>query len=127
MQQSNQFFTQNFSGSIVKKISRLVDKMEGFIDLFVYQISRIGISIITMTIVLWFENRMLGILVFIWMIAVIIAKKYLWSWKLQFNEAVAREDSKVSARLSDAFTNALTVITCGMQKRELDVFTQTVN
>lgn len=33
----------------------------------------------------------------------------------------------MSARLSDAFTNALTVITSGMQKREIIAFTKTVD
>lgn len=120
--QSNRFFTQHFSGSIVRTLSRLVDTTEHLIDMIVYQISRMILSVIIMTIILARENIYLGLSVFVWMVLVIIAKKYLWGKKLKYNEQVAAKSTKVSARLSDVFTNALTVLTCGMQKAEIKAF-----
>jgi len=120
--QSNRFFTQNFSGSIVRTLSRLVDTAEHLLDMFIYQIGRMTISIIVMTVILARENIWLGVTVFVWMIAVIFVKRYLWSYKMRYNEKVSKASTRVSARLSDAFTNALTVLTCGMQLAEIRAF-----
>jgi len=120
--QSNRFFTQHFSGSIVRTISRLVDTTEWLIDMFVYQIGRLFFSIIIQTAILLYTNVYLGIGFFIWMISVIFVKKILWTKKLKLHEVVAQESTKISARLSDIFTNALTVITCGMNKKEIIEF-----
>lgn len=57
--QSQQFFTENFSGSVVKKIARLADKMENFIDLWVYSIIRMIITIVIMTVVVFLESKIL--------------------------------------------------------------------
>lgn len=120
--QSNRFFTQHFSWSIVRTVSRLVDTTEGLIDMFVYQIGRMSFSIVIQTIILAYESWYLGAGFFLWMVAVILVKKTLWTKKLALHEVVAQESTKISARLSDVFTNALTVMTCGMNKREIAAF-----
>ncbi len=38
---------------------------------------------------------------------------------MQYNEQVSQASTRVSARLSDIFTNALTILTCGMQRDEI--------
>lgn len=103
-----------------------MDTTEHLIDMIVYQISRMVLSVIIMTIIIARENIWLGLGVFVWMILVVIAKKYLWGKKLKYNEQVAEKSTRVSARLSDVFTNALTVLTCGMQKAEIKAFSAIV-
>lgn len=41
---------------------------------------------------------------------------------MQYNEKVSQASTRVSARLSDIFTNALTIVTCGMQREEIWAF-----
>lgn len=90
--------------------------------MFVYQIGRMSFSIVIQTIILAYESWYLGAGFFIWMVAVILVKKTLWTKKLALHEVVAQKSTKISARLSDVFTNALTVMTCGMNKREITAF-----
>lgn len=52
----------------------------------------------------------------------IFVKRFLWSHKMRYNEKVSKASTRVSARLSDVFTNALTVLTCGMQMEEVRAF-----
>lgn len=58
---SYRFFTNNFSGSLVKKVNKLAYSFEGFMDMFVYEIVRMVIALPFIVIAISMQNKILGL------------------------------------------------------------------
>ncbi len=58
----------------------------------------------------------------VWMIALTLIKGRLWRRNFELNKSVSASSTRISGQISDVFTNAFTVLTCGTQLRELKSF-----
>lgn len=58
----------------------------------------------------------------LWMTALIFIKGRLWRGNFELNKSVSASSTRISGQISDVFTNAFTVLTCGTQLRELKSF-----
>ena len=96
MKHSYRFFSENMSGTIIKRISRLVDTTESFIDMFFMQMIRYGISAIVIIIALYLSHPILALYGTIWIVGIFFLKKNLWKWKMKYNLEVAEAQSDVS-------------------------------
>ena len=102
---SYRFFTNNLSGSLIKKITKLSGAYETVADIFVFQILRIVIFIPLAIIILFKEN------VLLWAIFVVFIICYISLQIIFFNvwkkyEIISNEwDSKATWELSDTITN----------------------
>ena len=65
---SQQFFANNFSGALVKKIGRLARGYEGFVDMRVFEFLPIIITTIIGVGVLMKENIRIGIIFIVWLV-----------------------------------------------------------
>lgn len=126
MQHSYRFFSDHMSGTIIKRISRLVDTTEAFLDMFFMQIIRYGVGSLLALVVLYFSHPLLALFGGIWMVLVFFLKKNLWKWKMKYNLDVAEAQSNVSGVLSDSITNHFTVLITGSTKQETKQFFRTV-
>jgi ATP-binding cassette subfamily B protein len=126
LSQSHRFFSGQPSGSIVRIISRLADTTWQFIDTLIFQVFRFGFNAVMMLIVLTFQNIYLGLLMMVWMIALATIKGRLWRRNFELNTSVSASSTRISGQISDVFTNAFTVLTCGTQLRELRSFHKVV-
>jgi ATP-binding cassette subfamily B protein len=62
----------------------------------------------------------------VWMIALATIKGRLWRRNFELNTSVSASSTRISGQISDVFTNAFTVLTCGTQLRELRSFHKVV-
>lgn len=120
--QSHRFFSGQPSGSVVRIISRLADTTWQFIDTLIFQVFRFGFNAFVIAIVLSFQHIYLGVAIAVWMAALILIKGRLWRRNFDLNKSVSASSTRISGQISDVFTNAFTVLTCGTQLRELKTF-----
>ncbi|MBP6921204.1 ABC transporter ATP-binding protein [Candidatus Gracilibacteria bacterium] len=120
--QSHRFFSGQPSGSVVRIISRLADTTWQFIDTLIFQVLRFGFNALVMLVVLGFQHIYLGVAMAVWMIALTLIKGRLWRRNFELNKSVSASSTRISGQISDVFTNAFTVLTCGTQLRELKSF-----
>lgn len=120
---SFKFFTNNFSGALVKKISKLVYSYENVVDNFVFNIIRMIIFLPFIIVVVMRKDLAVG-LVFLAFITIFSLLQYLFfkrntSYEIKANE----QDSKMTGELSDTISNNFNILTFASLPREIQRFT----
>lgn len=123
---SYRFFTDNFAGSLVKKVNRLVKAMEGIIDIFLFEIIRLVVTAVFVCIVVSLQNIYLGTVFGIWILLFLIISYYLQKRVLPYRLKEVEQDSRVSWVMVDTFTNHFTISIFGAYHREKKFFRNTV-
>ncbi|MEK7532269.1 MAG: ABC transporter ATP-binding protein [Patescibacteria group bacterium] len=99
------FFTNRFSGALVRKVTKLTRAFEVFFDKIFWNLFPLTIRITGATIVLYIFNHTIAYVLFGW-ILIFIALNYLFSrWKLKYDVALSEKDTERTAILADAVTN----------------------
>lgn len=119
---SFKFFTNNFSGALVKKINKLAGSYENIVDNFVFNIIRILIFLPFIIVVITRKDLTIG-LIFIAFIIIFSGLQYLFfklntSYELQSN----LQDSKTTGELADSITNNFNILTFASVPREIKRF-----
>ncbi len=109
IQHSYSFFTNNFSGSLVAKLKRYSNAFEGLQDVFLYNILNAVVSIIAVSIILFFQNFWLAIIFIIWAIVYSIASVLLTKKQRALDVEYWKEDSKTTGLMADIIANILTI------------------
>lgn len=104
-QHSYRFFTNNFVGSLVKKITRFVRAFEQITDRLFWDMFTLALKVIIVSAVLFYLKPILGIIILIWTILFLAINYKLAVYKLKFDIPKSEQDSLVTARLADTITN----------------------
>lgn len=104
-QHSYRFFTNNFVGSLVKKVTRFVRAFEQISDRLFWDMSTLALKVIIVSTVLFYLHPLLGIIIVIWTIVFLAINYKLAVYKLKFDIPKSQQDSVVTARLADTITN----------------------
>ena len=124
---SYRFFSNSFSGSLVRQSSKLSQSFDRITDLFVWTLLSIIITLPMMMVLIMRESLMLWI-IFIWFWILFVALNLRFAKRnLKYERITNERDSKMSWELSDTITNAFNVMTFASQKREFLSFSKTVN
>ncbi len=124
---SYRFFSNSFSGSLVRQSSKLSQSFDRITDLFVWTLLSIIITLPMMMILIMRESLMLWIIfIWFWILFVILNLRFA-KRNLKYERITNERDSKMSWELSDTITNAFNVMTFASQKREFLSFSKTVN
>lgn len=103
--QSQNFFANTFSGSLVTKSARLIRSFEQMFDILIYDFYNVVILLIGTFVVLYSRVRMISffmiIFVAIYLTIIIISVRK----KIKYDVLEAQSDSRVSGRLADVFGN----------------------
>ncbi len=119
---SFRFFTNNFSGSLVKKISKLAYSYENMVDNFVFNLLRMFIFLPFIIVVVGKKDLTIW-LVFLWFILVFGFFQYLFFKRNTKYEIMANEqDSKTTWELADTITNNFNILTFASVPREIKRF-----
>jgi ATP-binding cassette subfamily B protein len=102
---SYNFFTNNFSGSLVQRVNRFSRAFEALSDSIIFDIMPLFITIIGSVIITWFVAPIISILIVSWVIIFVIFNVSFSLWKLKYDIAVAEADSKTTGYLADSITN----------------------
>jgi ATP-binding cassette subfamily B protein len=120
--QSQTFFANTFSGSLVTKSRRFVFSFEQMFDTLIYDFFSISILLAGIFVVLFHQSRQISLFfllfIVVYMTIVVISTKR----KIKYDVLEAKSDSKISGRLADVFGNILAVKIFSAQKSETRSF-----
>jgi ATP-binding cassette, subfamily B, bacterial len=120
------FFSDNFSGALVQRISRFSRAFEKLYDAVIFNILPLVISVIAVIIVVWIQQPFIAVGMLVWVL-VTMAGNYAFSiWKLKYDLRSATADSATTAQLADSITNQTTITSFVGSRHESEAF-QTVS
>ena len=103
------FFTNQFAGSLVRKVRRLSRAYERFADEMQFRFIPIVVILTGTLIALGIRFPLLALIFFLWVILFVYANYRIARWVLRIDVIRAAKDSKVTAVLADALTNNATI------------------
>ncbi len=126
-QHSYGFFANTFSGSLVKRVNKLVYSLEDFTDIIIFQLSSIVIESLGIIIVVSRANIVFwGI--FLWcIISITLLQYFLQKRRTKFEIESNTLDSQMSWYLSDTISNSINLKVFASLKREFSAFTKLSN
>ncbi len=104
-QQSTQFFTDTFAGSLVRKVRGYASACQDIWETILWTIFPIVILISGVVGVLFFRKPLLALAILVWVILLSGWNAYVVRRKIKQDIERAAQDSVVTGRMSDAFTN----------------------
>lgn len=124
---SYDFFTSNFTGSLVKKINRLVRAFEDIADKIYFDLLILVVKTSIIFAVLFWLQPLLGIAMAIWTVLFIIFNFIYAKYKWKYDIIKAKADTKTTAQLADTITNAITIKLFAGLKSEIKKFAEIIN
>lgn len=109
MQQNFDFFQNSFSGSLVKKIGKMIRSYEAILDWFLFSFLNLSIHLTIAILLLSLENLFVGMIFLAWVVLYIMVTVLYSLWQLQFIEEAAVADSAMGGKWSDLMGNIMTV------------------
>lgn len=106
---SYKFFSNNFAGSLVRKVSRLSRSFEDVSDQIQYQFVPLAIILTGNLIVLATRSTFLALILFVWIVTFMSVNILYARWKLKYDFQRAAIDSEATGIAADSITNAVTV------------------
>ena len=102
---SYNFFISNFTGTLVRRVTRLSRSYETIMDQLFYNILPIVVTVAGILFVLFQRSTLLGYALLLWIVLFLLVQLALARWKQPYNLRKAEEDSRVTGTLSDAVSN----------------------
>ncbi len=125
-QHSYGFFSNNFAGSLVRKVNRYSRTFEDLADIIFQNMCQTGLQVGVIIVVLFIYFRPLGWIVLLWSIIYIYFNYRFALWKIKYDVARAAMDTKVSGRLADTISNNINLkLFNGLAKENEDYKTLT--
>ncbi|MEK7077196.1 MAG: ABC transporter ATP-binding protein, partial [Patescibacteria group bacterium] len=106
---SYRFFTNMFTGSLVRRINRLSRAFEEITDQIGGSLLPLVVAIVGTFAVLFHRNMLLGAILLGWVASFLAAYYWIAMYKIRYDRMRAEKDSEATGALSDALTNAVTV------------------
>ncbi|MEJ0021960.1 MAG: ABC transporter ATP-binding protein [Candidatus Doudnabacteria bacterium] len=118
------FFTNNFAGSLVKKIGRYERAFEDITDQIYWSLAPTTLKISIIVGILYFVRPVFALAVLVWSAVYIIFSIWFAFYKLKYDVENAELDTEVGGRLADTITNNVNVKLFGGFNRESKSFEQ---
>ncbi len=112
------FFENSFSGSLIKQANRFSRSFEIIIDWCLFQLFQNVLAILMVFVIFYQQQPLFARYFLIWVFLFLSWNIGFSWWKLKFDEAVAKADSKVGGVYSDAISNFFIVKSFVLEERE---------
>lgn len=109
MQQSSDFFANNFTGSLVTRFNRLSRSFNLIGNALIFDLNALFVQIVFASIVLFFVSPLIAAAFLLWSLFFAGSMIYLHRKKYPKARAVADYDSTATGFVADSFTNVLSV------------------
>lgn len=119
---SYRFFTNNFSGSLVKKINKLAYSYENVVDNFVFNILRMIIFLPFIIIVVGRKDLTIGLVFLSFIVIFAILQYVFFKMNTSYEIKANIQDSKTTGELADTITNNFNILTFASAPREIKRF-----
>lgn len=106
---SHQFFSNNFTGSLVKKVGRMVSAFESIADTLYFRIFDAFLRLFIGVFIFVSIKPLAGLALVVWSTIFLFASFTFAIWKHKYDAISAEADSKISAALADSLSNYSTV------------------
>ncbi len=116
--QSFSFFTDNFSGSLVKKVNYFTRAFETITDNFFWNLLPMIVEMAVIVSVLVYRNLAMGLATLIWLAIFFTLNFFFATWKYKFDVMETEAISKTTGFLSDTITNFSSIKLFNGHKRE---------
>ena len=121
-QNSSTFFLNTFAGSLVTKSRRFVVAFERMMEIFTYNFLSFFIILVGTFVVLINESRTISLIFFGFVALNILGISFFIRKKMKYDLLEAEQDSRISGRLADVFSNILAVKFFSARDREIESF-----
>ena len=102
---SHRFFTDNFGGSLVKKVGRFIRSFEDFADKLYFDLMPLFLKIIFIFIILFWIEPVIGVVMLVWSLVFMTSTFWFSRYKWKYDVARAEMDTRVTGALADTITN----------------------
>lgn len=99
------FFSNNFTGSLVQRVSRFSRAFERLSDTFFFNIIPLAITVAGSIVIIWQQAPIVSIVIIFWVIIISTFHILFSRWKLKYDLKVAAADSLTTGMLSDSISN----------------------
>ena len=106
---SYKFFSNNFAGSLVRKVNRIGWAFEKLMDQIQFTFVPVTVIVVGNLFVLWSRSALLGELLLAWIVMFLTFNLLFSRWKTKFDYRRAQLDSESTGVLADSVTNAITI------------------
>jgi len=103
------YFSNSFTGSLVRKVNRLSRSFEVLADQFQFVFVPLCVTVIGTMIVLWSRSPFIASVLIIWVVIYLIFNITFARWKTKYDFEKAKIDSEATGVLADSITNSTTV------------------
>lgn len=124
---SYQFFTNNFTGSLVTKVKKYNKAFEKMLDIIFQNFWNITVSLIASVVVLFFQSKIIAFYFLIWAIVYSFFVLFFVKKKINLDIDRALADSKLTGVLSDNLTNIFNIKIFSNFKKEFISWSQVVD
>ncbi len=112
------FFENHFSGSLIKQANRFSRSFEIIMDWFLFQFFMNILAVSIAFAIFYQQQPQFAFYFLIWVVLFVSWNIGYSIWKLRFDQAVAKADSKVGGAYSDAISNIFIVKSFALEERE---------
>ena len=120
------YFSNNFVGSLVKRVKWFVKAFETVADRFTWALLPLFVDIILISFVLFNVNLWLGVGVIVWTVGFLLLNWFLTKYKLKYDIARAEAETDTTKVLADTITNNSNVKLFNGYTRELKTFAKVI-
>ncbi|KKR01532.1 MAG: ABC transporter-related protein [Candidatus Nomurabacteria bacterium GW2011_GWC2_39_41] len=119
---SQTFFANTFAGSLVTKARRFVGGFEITFEIFLYNFLKFFVILTSVFVVLIYQSQIISLVFGIWVVVHMAIVSFLVKRKVAYDLSEAEQDSRISGRLADVFSNILAVKFFSARSKEIDSF-----
>jgi ATP-binding cassette subfamily B protein len=116
------FFLNNFTGALTQRVNRFSRSFQNITDRLYYNVIGTVVRVVGIIIVLSLTYPILAITIAVWIVFLLLTSYWAAQWKLKYSLLTAEADSRLSASLSDAFSNHTTIQLFSGRKHETNKF-----
>jgi len=123
-QHSFDYFSNNFSGSLVKRVKWFVNAFRVITDKILWSLFPLFIQILIISFFLFRINIFLGLVVILWAVIFLSVNWIFTKYKLKYDIKRSEAETQTTAALADTITNHSNVKLFNGYKREIDRYSQ---
>src|SRR3989344_3829328 len=121
---SYNFFSNNFAGSLVKKVGRLERAFEDITDQLYWSLVPAALKVGSIVVILYFVKPLFGWAVLFWSLVYVMFSIIFARYKLKYDIQNANLDTQVGGRLADTISNNINLKLFGGTGSEFKSFKQ---
>ena len=88
IEHSYSFFSNNFTGSLVQRVNRFARAFETLSDRLIWDVLPLFVRIISVIFIVYFINKWIALIIFIWIIIFLMFNILFSRWKLKYDISV---------------------------------------